>query len=159
MKGIKDQAASKSEYKYPARTSETKYSVSAVSWKKRDERSEELPPSLPSRQVTTIAEHKDNCINLFPIRHRNSRSFGLITLLKDSTATPYHPVGLRFPIKFLAEQNARPPAAHHRSLTLLNRDLHRRITAGADRFVPMVSNIQEFFKTVITAGPYLALES
>lgn len=104
--------------------------VSAVSWKKRDERSEELSLSLPSRQVTTIAEHKDNCINLFPIRHRNSRSFGLITLLKDSTATLYHLVGLRFPIKFLEEENVRPPAAHHRSLTLLNRDLHRRITAG-----------------------------
>lgn len=42
----------------------------------------------PFRQVTAIAEHKDNCINSFPIRHRNSRSSGLITLLKDS-ATPY----------------------------------------------------------------------
>lgn len=104
--------------------------VSAVSRKKRDEWSEELPPLLPPRQVTTAAERKDNCINLFPIRHRNSRSFGLITLLKDSTATPYHPVGLRFPIKFLEEQNVRSPAVHHRSLTLLNCDLHRRITAG-----------------------------
>jgi len=74
--------------------------------------------------VMTTAERKDNCINLFPIRHRNSRSFGLITLLKDSAATPYHPAGLRLPIKFLEEQNARPPAVHRCFLTLLNRDLY-----------------------------------
>ncbi|TGZ53847.1 hypothetical protein DBV15_01835 [Temnothorax longispinosus] len=126
------QAASKIEYKYPARTSETKYRFHRIAKENRRKEGGELPPPLPSRQVTATAEHKDNCINLFPIRHRNSRSFGLIT-----TRLPYHPVGLRFPIKFLEEQNARSPAAHHRSLTLLNCDLHRRITAGRGRFVPM----------------------
>lgn len=44
---------------------------------------------------------KDNCINLFPIRRRNSRSFGLITLLNDPA--PPASSGLRLSIKFLGE--------------------------------------------------------
>lgn len=115
---------SKSEYKCPGRTSETKYSFRRIAEEKKRKGEEDRLFAPLSAQVTAAAKRTDNCINLFPIRHRNSRSFGLITLLKDLAATSYHPAGLRFPIKFLQEQNARPPAVHRRSLTLLNRDLH-----------------------------------
>lgn len=46
---------------------------------------------------------KDNCINLFPIRRRNSRSFGLITLLNDP-APPSSSRITSLSIKFLGER-------------------------------------------------------
>lgn len=73
---------------------------------------------------------KDNCINLFPIRRRNSRSFELITLLNDPA--PPTSSGLRLSIKFSSRSRTTrvplPPSSLHPGslsfLPLLNCNLY-----------------------------------
>lgn len=97
---------------------------------------------------------KDNCINLFPIRRRNSRSFGLITLLNEP-APPTSSGLLRLSIKFSsrsAERPSRPSsiplASFLSSLPQLNYNLYEsrpRKCAAEDGAAS-----REFLKKIIT---------
>lgn len=81
-----------------------------------------MAPTPPLSSTRDRPRSKDNCINLFPIRRRNSRSLGLITLLNapPSSSQDYESLD-KIPLGEEEEEEEEPTTSSSSSTGLVHR--------------------------------------